>query len=205
MVKWFAAAAVVCAVCTATRPGGRYGHWTESVAGNPVFRYQLDQLADKPDASGGWAGVPPSSDPAIRGSREHTFQIGNDRLVLVANNYGAVRVRSDEGSPKWWTAAQTGDMPGATAFGAGFGYLSRNQVVEATTYYTGGQSDRDFGIGWVTTSGTSSTAVVNHTVATPQGDDPVVLVEVVVHNTGDQAASWDWVEVWGSSMAYRYT
>lgn len=160
----------------------------------------------------GWSGLPASSDQSVRGSREHTFQIGNDRLVLVANNYGAVRVRSDEGSPKYFVSAETG-VKDATQLGGGFGYLfpqsssSSNAAVNqsrmvATSYYTGGASDRDFGIGWVATSGTSTAVSVNHTVATPFGDDPVVLIEVVVENHGNALAHWSWSEVWGSAMEH---
>lgn len=131
----------------------------------------MNHIADKaPSTSAGgagWSGLPASSDQSVRGSREHTFQLGNDRLVLIANNYGAVRVRSDEGSPKYYTAAETGE-DGATQLGGGFGYLFGGKgSVEAgdkgsnlttlttthqhiaTTYYTGGRSDRDFGVGWV--------------------------------------------------------
>lgn len=195
-------AATLATVAAAARSGGRYGQWIQSAAGNPVYRYQYDQLSDRPRAAGkGWSGDPPSSDPTVRGSLEHTFQIGNDRLVLVANNYGAVRVRSDEGSPKFFTAAETG-VAAATQFGAGFGYLTRKQQVEATTFYTGGVSDRDFGVGWVATSASSAAATVNHTIATPHGDDPVVLVEVAVHNRGSTERSWEWVEVWGSLMLH---
>ena len=204
------------------RSGGRYGTWAVSPAGNPFYRYTLDQVADKaPTLAGkvkGWSGVPASSDQSVRGSREHTFQIGNDRLVLVANNYGSVRVRSDEGSPKYYVAGEVG-VVGAKQLGGGFGYLfptpqtsssitqpAATQQHVATSYYTGGKSDRDFGIGWMSTSGANNNAegtaapvvvVVNHTVATPFGDDPVVLVEVVIENFGDVAAEWTWSEVWG--------
>ena len=232
------------AFCAGKTPGGRYGEWGTSPVGSPFYRYTMDHIADKapPTSAGGagWSGLPASSDQSVRGSREHTFQLGNDRLVLVANNYGAVRVRSDEGSPKYYTAAETG-VDGATQLGGGFGYLfgGKGSVVAgdkgsnlttthqhiATTYYTGGGSDRDFGVGWVSTSGTSGTSgtaspasastsapassgasaavVVNHTVATPFGDDAVVLIEVTIENRGDASAEWTWSEVWVRDNARR--
>lgn len=99
--------------------------WCQGMV-NGARRHTMNHIADKaPSTSAGgagWSGLPASSDQSMRGSWEHTFQRGNDRLVLVANNYGAVRVRSDEGSPKYYTAAETG-VDGATQLGGGFGYL----------------------------------------------------------------------------------
>lgn len=52
----------------------------------------------------------------------------------------------------------------------------------ATTYYTGGQSDREFGVGYARTSARTrdDRISVNHTIAVPFCDDPVVLIDVEI-------------------------
>ena len=75
--------------------GGIWGHWT-SRDSLPAFVYTADQdavpaAAVPPNAP---YGKPEMKDPAARGDREHSFQIGNDRLVLVGSNYGTWRLRA---------------------------------------------------------------------------------------------------------------
>ena len=81
----------------AGRHGGRYGNWSRDGLGLPVYRYTCDQTRDP------HAATPASAAPGVRGSAEHTFQLGNDRIVAVASNYGRLRIRQDEGSPKFLT------------------------------------------------------------------------------------------------------
>ena len=44
---------------------------------------------------------------------------------------------------------------------------------------------------------------VNHSVATPAGDDSALLVQVDVENTGRRAQNFTWAEVWGSLMLHQ--
>ena len=67
-------------------------------------------------------GKPEMKDPAARGDREHSFQIGNDRFVLVGSNYGTWRLRADEGGPKFLNDADVDNSSG-WRFGGGLGYL----------------------------------------------------------------------------------
>lgn len=95
---------------------GGFGEWIEDAFGLPAYRYTCDQRRD-PKA------VTPVN-PIWRSPTDHSHQVGNDRLVAVASNYGYVQVRQDEGSPKY--PGQTffdekifqGDISG-TPFGSG--------------------------------------------------------------------------------------
>jgi hypothetical protein len=68
-----------------------------------VWFYCVDKVATLSGAVPGttmWSGSPPSVDDTARASTEHVFMLGNNRVVVSASNYGALRVRQDEGSPK---------------------------------------------------------------------------------------------------------
>lgn len=171
------AAAVSVREAGSVHQGGRYGEWRRDADGLPTYVYTLNQLIDHPadgpinqpdcnlthrvNCSHRWAGVPPpigfgsfpngTIDRTARGEREHSFQLGNDRVVLVGSNYGTFRLRQDEGGPKWLTDADA-DAPKGHLHGGGFGYLfGKDQTQILTTAYTGTQ-ERVFGIGYARTT-----------------------------------------------------
>jgi len=91
---------------------GYFGRWIKDEFGLPAFNYTCDQIHDtkaKTDVN-----------PGILAPTEHIHQVGNDRVVAIASNYGHVRVRQDEGGPKFLNdyAPERGN------FGGGFGYLT---------------------------------------------------------------------------------
>src|SRR5450631_128017 len=70
---------------------GHFGDWITDQFGLPAYRYTCDQLTD-----------PHAQTPTHKGflaSTDHLHEVGNDRLVAVASNFGYVQVRQDEGSP----------------------------------------------------------------------------------------------------------
>ena len=85
------AAAAMSVVRQVRQQGGHFGFWESDRNGQPVYVYTCNQTTDKAAAS--W----PSPNPADRSETEHVFQLGNSRITLVASNYGAFKVRSDEG------------------------------------------------------------------------------------------------------------
>ena len=103
---------------------------------NDLVRYTFDQVADSAatapfpsDADAPrWSAVPNASDviagadSAARGHREHSFQLGNDRVTVIGSNYGTYRVRADEGGPKWLNDADP-DNSSSVQHGGGFGFL----------------------------------------------------------------------------------
>ena len=94
---------------------GSYGEWIEDAFGLPAYRYTYDQRRD-PRA------VTPVN-PIWRSPTDHSHQVGNDRLVAVASNYGTVQVRQDEGSPKFLNDYD----PRRNRYAGGFGYLTDGQ------------------------------------------------------------------------------
>src|SRR5260370_7667593 len=72
---------------------GYFGEWIEDEFGLPGFHYTCDQIHDPKAVT--------QVNPGILSSTEHIHQVGNDRLVAIVSNYGHVRVRQDEGAPKF--------------------------------------------------------------------------------------------------------
>src|SRR6202789_1324380 len=70
---------------------GNFGVWTEDEFGLPAFRYTANQTTDPRAVT--------DVRPGILNPTEHIHQVGNDRLIAIASNYGHVRVPQGEGSP----------------------------------------------------------------------------------------------------------
>src|SRR3954452_14067352 len=68
---------------------GYFGEWIEDEFGLPAFHYTCDQAHDPKGVT--------EVNPGILSSAEHIHQVGNDRVVAIASNYGHLRVRQDEG------------------------------------------------------------------------------------------------------------
>jgi hypothetical protein len=182
------------------RSGGSFGEWRRDAQALPSYVYTRDQLA-----TAGSCSVPPSRSPDARHSTEHSFQLGNDRVVLVGNNYGSFRLRADEGGPKYLTGGWTRAGGGHVQFGGGFGHLvgasdggngsgrvPQDGGLLLSSYYSGGPRERQFGIGYARSTaqgggaggGAGSEGLsATHTVAVPVGDDPVVLLQVEVRRS----------------------
>ena len=95
-----------------TYGSGYFGGWIEDEWALPAFEYRCDQINDTKART--------DLNPGILGASEHIHQVGNDRIVAVASNYGHVRVRQDEGAPKFLNDY----APERGYFGGGFGYLT---------------------------------------------------------------------------------
>ena len=195
---------LLCGAATAeATAAGVYGHWRRDAQGLPSYVYTRDQLATATASS-----VPPSSSADARHSTEHSFQLGNDRVVLIGNNYGSFRLRADEGGPKYLTGGWTEN--GGHQFGGGYGHLFSRGAKQAeklllSSYYSGGQRERHFGIGYARSTPHGNGFAATHTAAVPVGDDPVVLLQVDVRHSGNRSKGRQrlaWREVWGSLMMH---
>ena len=115
---------------------GHFGRWTEDEFGLPAFEYTCNQNTDPRAATAIKAG--------ILSPTEHVHQVGNDRIVAIASNYGPVQVRQDEGAPKISTPS-----PPNSQFGGGIGYLT-DGTETLSTYYPGSHPhfERIFGAGY---------------------------------------------------------
>ena len=127
--------------------------------------------------------------------------------MLIGNNYGSFRLRTDEGGPKFLTGGWTN--AGGVQFGGGFGHLFDEEKRLLSSYYSGGPRERQFGIGYAkwTSTAHSGGLSATHTVAVPVGSDPVVLVQVDIKRSAGQVSSdsrgtFRWCEVFGSLMMH---
>lgn len=165
---------------------GYFGAWIEDEWGLPAFEYRCDQINDPKART--------ELNPGILGASEHIHQVGNDRIVAVASNYGHVRVRQDEGAPKFLNDY----APERGYFGGGFGYLTDGNATLSTLYPGNAKSfDRIFGIGYFRKKVSGGAFRVDQVVFAPFGNDPVLLSQVTITNSGPAEASLRWIEYWG--------
>ena len=166
---------------------GYFGEWIEDEFGLPAFRYTCDQTHD-PKA------VTQVSSPGIISSTEHIHQVGNDRLIAIVSNYGHVRVRQDEGAPKYLNAYS----PERSQYGGGIGYLTDGNE-NLSTFYPGGAHsfDRIFGAGYFRKKVAAANYSIDQSIIAPFGDDPVLLSQVTIANHGPSRANLRWIEYWG--------
>ncbi len=165
---------------------GNFGRWVEDEFGQPAYRYTCNQMKES-------RAVTPVN-PVWREPAEHSHQVGNDRLVAVVSNNGTIRVRQDEGSPKYLNDY----CPPEQQYAGGFGYLTDGENV-LSTLYTGEESafERIFGTGYVKKEVRGHNRRVVQTVFAPFGDDPLLISRVKVTNEGHFAVALRWVEYWG--------
>lgn len=168
---------------------GYFGEWVQDKFGLPAFHYTCDQITD-PKA------VTPVN-PGVLSSTEHIHQVGNDRIVAIASNYGHVRVRQDEGAPKFLND----HAPDRGCFGGGIGYLTDGKV-SLSTYYTGKAErfDRIFGIGYFRKTVAGNGYGIDQVIHAPFGDDPVLISQVTITNHTSSRAELRWVEYWGCQV-----
>lgn len=172
---------------------GYFGEWIEDDFGLPAYRYTCDQVHDP-------AAVSPVN-PALRHPRDHTHQVGNDRLVAAASNFGYLQVRQDEGGPKFLNDYD----PAHGHYAGGFGYLTDGQI-KISTFYTGEalSFERIFGCGYLRKTVEVAPYCVDQVVFAPFGDDPLLVSQVSVTNQSNQEADLRWVEYWGCQM-YQFS
>lgn len=176
---------------TETKPygSGYFGEWIKDEFGLPAFHYTCDQERD-PKA------ITPVT-PGILSPREHIHQVGNDRLVAVASNYGHVRVRQDEGAPKFLNDY----APEEGQFGGGIGYLTDGRILLSTFYPGNGESfDRIFGVGYYRKRVVGKEFSIDQVIFAPYGDDPVLVSQATITNHGQREAGLRWIEYWGCQV-----
>ena len=173
---------------------GYFGRWIEDEFGLPAFHYTCDQVSDPKGVT--------QVNPGILTSTEHVFQIGNDRITAVVSNYGHVRVRQDEGAPKFLNDY----APERGWFAGGFGYLTDGKAALGT-YYPGGNAksfDRIFGSGYFRKKVRGESYSIDQVIFAPFGDDPILISQVTITNSGSGDANLRWLEYWGC-QAYQFS
>lgn len=172
---------------------GYFGKWIEDEFGLPAFHYQCDQTTDPKAVT--------QVNPGILTATEHVFQIGNDRITAIASNYGHVRVRQDEGAPKFLNDY----APDRGWFSGGFGYLCDGKT-KLSTYYPGNAKtfDRVFGAGYLRKKVGGEPYEIDQALFAPFGDDPVLISQVTITNSGGSEANLRWIEYWGCQL-YQFS
>ncbi|TXT62431.1 MAG: Glycosyl hydrolase 36 superfamily [Promethearchaeota archaeon] len=165
---------------------GYFGRWIEDRFGAPAYRYECNQLAD-----------PRATTPMNelwREKTDHYFLVGNDRIAGVASNYGYIKIRQDEGSPKYLNYY----LPELHQYAGGFGYLT-DGVNLLTTYYSEPTQfkERIFGMGYCRKTVSNANYSIDQRIFAPFGDDPVVISQVSFTNQTDTNAELSWFEYWG--------
>jgi hypothetical protein len=172
---------------------GYFGAWIEDEFVLPAFHYTCDQVHDPKAVT--------EVNPGMLLPTEHIHQVGNDRIVAIASNYGHVRVRQDEGAPKFLNDY----APDRGAFAGGFGYLTDGKSALSTFCPGGGKSfDRIFGIGYFRKRVSSDTCNIDHVIFAPFGDDPLLISQVKITNSGSAEAQLRWIEYWGCQL-YQFS
>lgn len=172
---------------------GYFGEWINDEFGLPAYRYTCDQIKD-PKA------LTPMNEE-WRSNTEHLHQVGNDRLVAVASNYGHIQIRQDEGSPKYLNEF----YPEKGHYAGGFGYLTDGSNF-LSTYFPGNADsfERIFGIGYFRKIVSGHGYIVNQNIFAPFGDDPVLISQVKILNNRDVPVDLRWIEYWGCHM-YQFS
>ncbi|MFX1301763.1 MAG: GH36-type glycosyl hydrolase domain-containing protein [Promethearchaeota archaeon] len=172
---------------------GYFGEWIEDEFGLPAYRYTCDQIND-PKA------ITPMNE-VWHSKTNHWHQVGNDRLVAVASNYGYVQVRQDEGGPKFLNVYD----PQYGHYAGGFGYLTDGEVI-ISTFYTGNDSsfERIFGVGYYRKTVEDNGYKLDQVIYAPYGDDPILISQVTITNNREVAVDLSWVEYWGCFM-YQFS
>jgi hypothetical protein len=172
---------------------GYFGEWIEDEFGLPAFHYTCDQTKD-PKAQ-------TEVNPGVLTATEHIHQVGNDRIVAIASNYGHVRVRQDEGAPKFLNDY----APERGCYGSGFGYLTDGKNVLSTLYPGNGESfERIFGIGYFRKQVSGHGYGIDQAIFAPFGDDPVLFSQVTIKNNSSSEANLRWIEYWGCQL-YQFS
>ncbi len=172
---------------------GSFGEWMEDEHGLPAFRYTCDQVNDKRAVT--------QVNPGILTATDHIHQVGNDRVVAIASNYGHLQVRQDEGAPKFLNAYS----PERSQFGGGIGWLTDGGEM-LSTWYPGNADtfERVFGVGYMRKRVAKAGWSVDQVIFAPFGDDPVLISRVTITNHRPVPVKLRWVEYWGCQL-YQFS
>jgi hypothetical protein len=165
---------------------GYFGQWTRDKFDFPAYEYTCDQITDEK------AQTPMNE--MWRSGRDHYFLVGNDRIVGIASNFGYIKIRQDEGGPKYLNYYE----PKLNQFAGGFGYLKDN-VSELSTYYLNADQNlkRRYGIGYFQKEISDDHHHVNQIIFAPFGDDPLLISQVIITNNSLEDTEASWFEYWG--------
>lgn len=165
-----------------------FGKWITDEYGLPAFAYTLDQYKYKDKC--------PMNNPVFNKKNDHYAQIGNDRLVAIPSNYGFIRVRQDEGGPKFLNDYDEAN----NEYGGGFGYLVYDDNILSTYYLPNSQMERVFGAGYFRKVISDQNFKIEQKIYAPYGDDPVLKDDIKITNLTDNKIKITYYEYFGNAM-----
>lgn len=169
-----------------TRGSGVFGQWVVDDQGLPAYQYDFDAAGDP---RGAWV----RSDGSVR--TEHLFQLGNDRIIGVADNRGFVQLFSRDRGPVFLNRVSL--VQGRS--GGGYSYLAEGTTVWATPPHlapAGAWSSQRFGMGYARYETIFDGVQVVHRVMAPPGNVGCLVDEVTVTNRSDRSRELRHYEFW---------
>jgi hypothetical protein len=169
---------------SSTYGSGSYGTWMVDRFGLPAYRYAIDEDT-----------APQAKQPELNGRTDAWHQLGNDHIVANAYNHGYVQLWSQDRRYQWANLFQ----PERNHFTGGYGYLNVDGQTVSTLHGdlpAGASDERDFGTGYMRRRTRAAGIDAEEFVYAPFGDDPVLLHDVTITNTGDAPKQVSWFEYW---------
>jgi hypothetical protein len=165
---------------SSTYGSGSFGTWFPDEFGLPAYRYTIDEDT-----------APQAKQPELNGKTDAWSQIGNDHIVANAYNHGYVQLWSQDRRYQWANLFQ----PERNHFAGGYGYMNVGGKVVSTAH-TAATVERDFGVGYARRVTRAEGVEAEEHVYAPFGDDPILLHDVRLTNTGSAAKKVSWFEYW---------
>ncbi len=166
----------------------QFGKWVTDEFDLPAFEYTLDQNHyDEPM---------PTASPIFNKVNDHYAQFGNDNIIGIPSNYGYVRIREDEGGPKFLNDYNESK----NEYAGGFGFWKSEGSVLSTYYTDGSRMKRQFGSGYFSKDVENETVTLKERIYAPFGCDPVMKDDVTIENKTSQAMEGDYYFYYGCSM-----
>jgi len=168
---------------------GSFGKWVVDEYGLPAYNYTLRQESD-PRAL--WW------NSELRNRREHWHQIGNSRITAAVFNEGYIQLFSQENGFKWLNFYNELEKN----YAGGFSYLYDGEQGWSTAYKFGPSSgtQRIFGLGYFRTEMEHRNISVVRKTYAPYGDDPILISDIEINNTGSIAKEITLYEYWDVNL-----
>lgn len=165
-----------------------FGKWFYDAYKLPAFEYTLNQYE--------YTEKYPMSSRIFNKEKDHYAQIGNDRIIGIPSNYGYIRIRQDEGSPKYINDYDADH----NEYAGGFGYLTYGDTVLSTYYHPGSTMKRIFGASYFQKIIENEEMKIDQVIYAPFGDDPIMKDDVKITNKTDHPINITYYEYYGNAF-----
>jgi hypothetical protein len=165
---------------SSTFGSGSFGTWMVDGFGLPAYRYTIDENT-----------APQAKQAELNGKTDAWHQLGNDHIVANAYNHGYIQLWSQDRRYQWANLFQAD----RNHFAGGYGYMNVGGHVVSTAH-TSATAARDFGVGYARRVTRAEGVEAEEFTYAPFGDDPVLLHDVTLRNTGDAPKDVSWFEYW---------